>query len=168
MQIADLELNVELYRQKLAMLYDFEPFAAFKRLDTDDDGYIYTMDFYNFMSSRDNVNSNVQSSSRWTVKDCQLMMQFYDLDASGMLSYSEFMKFILPCDKPELREEACLRKTYKADLKAGQQLHQSVETAIYEFFDRELTLHTKIEMMKHALRKCPDWDAKAAFNIIDS
>lgn len=49
LQIADLELQVEDYRQRLAMLYDFEPYAAFKRIDQDDDDAIYTMDFYNYL-----------------------------------------------------------------------------------------------------------------------
>jgi len=35
------------------------------------------------------------------------MMQFYDLDGSGNLSYNEFLKFILPCDDAQLREDAC-------------------------------------------------------------
>lgn len=84
------------------------------------------------------------------------------------MSYNEFMKFILPCDKPELREEACLRKTYKPDFKAGAKLHPTVEAAMYEYFDREINCHVKMEMLKHAIRKCPDWDTKAAFNLIDS
>ena len=44
-------------------------------------------------------------------------MQFYDLDGSGNLSYNEFLKFILPCDDAQLREDACQRKTYKVDIK---------------------------------------------------
>ena len=44
-------------------------------------------------------------------------MQFYDLDGNNNLSYKEFLKFILPCDKEELREEVCQRKTYDVDLK---------------------------------------------------
>jgi Ca2+-binding EF-hand superfamily protein len=78
------------------MLYDFEPYAAFKRIDQDDDGEVYVMDFYRFMREND--------VTQFTIKDCQLMMQFYDLDAGGSLSYDEFMKFILPCDNIELRE----------------------------------------------------------------
>ena len=39
------------------------------------------------------------------------MMQFYDLDTGGTLSYNEFLKFILPCDNTEIRAEACQRKT---------------------------------------------------------
>lgn len=53
MQIADLELQVEDYRQRLAMLYDFEPYAAFKRIDKDDDGDIYTTDFHHFLREND-------------------------------------------------------------------------------------------------------------------
>lgn len=143
MQISDLELNVEQYRQKLSMLYDFEPFAAFKRLDQDDDGNIYTLDFFNFMRENDVHN--------FTVKDCQLLMSFYDLDNGGSLSYEEFMKFILPCDNTKLREEACLRKTYKVDLKNGKKLHPSVERAMLEYFERELNCHIKMELLKGAL-----------------
>ena len=43
------ELDVEMSRQKLASLYDFEPFAAFSRLDVDGDGEIYVVDIYNFL-----------------------------------------------------------------------------------------------------------------------
>lgn len=98
-QIADLEINVELGRQKLALLYDFEPWAAFCRLDQDGDGHIFTLDFYNFLREND-VN-------HYSIKDCQLMMQYYDLDGGGSLSYDEFLKFILPCDDTDLRAEAC-------------------------------------------------------------
>jgi hypothetical protein len=59
--IADLELNVEASRQKLAMCYDFEPYAAFCRLDSDDDGKVFTMDFYNFLRDND--------CTQFTVKD---------------------------------------------------------------------------------------------------
>lgn len=47
--IAELELNVELYRQEMAKLYDFEPYAAFCRLDADGDKQIFTVDFFNFL-----------------------------------------------------------------------------------------------------------------------
>jgi hypothetical protein len=46
-------------------------------------------------------------------------MQFYDLDGGGSLSYNEFLKFILPCDKEELREQVCTRKTYEVDAASG-------------------------------------------------
>lgn len=85
-----MELNVEEYRQKLAMQYDFEPYAAFCRMDADGDKHLFTLDFYNFMHENDR--------KQFSIKDCQLLMQFYDLDGGGSLSYTEFLKFILPCD----------------------------------------------------------------------
>lgn len=60
--IADLELNVEEYRCKLARLYDFEPYAAFCRLDADGDGKLYTKDFYNFLREND--------INQFSMKDC--------------------------------------------------------------------------------------------------
>ena len=98
------------------------------------------------------------------------MMQFYDLDAGGSLSYNEFMKFILPCDNTDLRAECCQRKTNhgtKASV-AGKRLHESVEKSLTEFFEREIDAHIKIEMLKRVLSHQPDWSTKAAFKIIDS
>ena len=95
-QAADQELAVEKCRQKLASLYDFEPFAAFTRIDADGDKAIYCLDIYNFLQDNDR--------KQFQIKDVQLLMQFYDLDGGGSLSYNEFLKFILPCDDEELRE----------------------------------------------------------------
>jgi hypothetical protein len=96
------------------------------------------------------------------------MMQFYDLDGGGSISYNEFMKFILPCDNSKLREDCCQRKTYEVDIKNGKRLYPTVEKAMAEFFEREINCHIKIEMLKRSLQFCPDWSTKAAFNIIDS
>ena len=79
------------------------------------------------------------------------MMQFYDLDSGGSLSYNEFMKFILPCDDEEIRADACQRKTYKVDIVNGKALHPTVEKAMAEYFEREINCHIKIEMLKPVL-----------------
>tara|TARA_B110000285_G_C15094162_1_gene600898 strand:+ start:303 stop:599 length:297 start_codon:yes stop_codon:yes gene_type:complete len=96
------------------------------------------------------------------------MMQFYDLDGSGSLSYNEFLKFILPCDDAQLREDACQRKTYKVDIKNGKRLYPAVEKTMTDYFEREMNIHIKMEMLKRAVDMCPDWNTKAAFNLIDS
>lgn len=96
------------------------------------------------------------------------MMQFYDLDNSGSLGYNEFMKFVLPCDDSKLREDVCQRKTFEVDVKSGKKLHPSVEAGLADFFERELNVHIKMEMLKHQLHKCADWNTRAAFNLLDS
>jgi hypothetical protein len=47
--LADLELSVEKARQDLANLYDFEPYAAFCRVDGDGNKLIYTYDIYKYL-----------------------------------------------------------------------------------------------------------------------
>eukprot|EP00356_Strombidium_inclinatum_P000317 CAMPEP_0170511514 /NCGR_PEP_ID=MMETSP0208-20121228/66348_1 /TAXON_ID=197538 /ORGANISM="Strombidium inclinatum, Strain S3" /LENGTH=55 /DNA_ID=CAMNT_0010795063 /DNA_START=305 /DNA_END=472 /DNA_ORIENTATION=- len=37
-----------------------------------------------------------------------------------------------------------------------------------DYFEREINFHIKQEMLKQTLLKCPDWNYKAAFNLIDS
>ena len=95
------------------------------------------------------------------------MMSFYDLDHGGSLSYDEFMKFILPCDDQNLRGDACARKTYPIDIKHGKRLYPTVEKTMADYFEREINLHIKLEMMKNALLKIPDWNFRGAFNLID-
>lgn len=138
--LSALELEVEQTRQTLASLYDFEPYAAFSRIDQDQDKQCYTIDFYQFMMDNDR--------KQFSIKDCQLLMQFYDLDGNNSLSYTEFLKFILPCDKEELREQVCQRKTYEVDVKAGKRLHPTVEGAMADYFEAEINCHLKLEMLK--------------------
>jgi Ca2+-binding EF-hand superfamily protein len=71
---------------------------------------------------------------QFSIKDVQMMMQFYDLNGGGYLSYNEFLKFILPCDDEELREAACQRKTYEVDVAKGKKLHPTVEKAMADYF----------------------------------
>ena len=61
-QLAELELEVEQCRQDLAALYDFEPYAAFCRLDADGDGNIFTIDFYNYLHQNER--------EHFGIKDC--------------------------------------------------------------------------------------------------
>ena len=73
------------------------------------------------------------------------MMQFYDLDNSGSIAYPEFMKFVLPCDDAQLREDVCQRKTFEVDVKSGKRLHPTVEQGLADFFERELKYPLPIE-----------------------
>ena len=69
------------------------------------------MDVFQFLVENDR--------KQFSLKDVQMMMNYYDLDGSGSLEYIEFMKFVLPCDNAQLREEVCQRKTYEVDIKNG-------------------------------------------------
>lgn len=153
-------MSVENGRTELAHLYDFEPYAAFCRLDKDKKQKIYVMDVFNFMQENNRFN--------FSVKDVQLMLDYYDLDNSGSLEYPEFMKFVLPCNNPALREDVCQRKTFEVDAHNGKRMHETVETSLADFFEREMNFHIKNEMLKNQLVRLPDWNVRAAFNLLDS
>jgi Ca2+-binding EF-hand superfamily protein len=103
-----------------------------------------------------------------SIKDVQLVLHFYDFDNCGYLTYNNFIRMILPCDNKELRQDCCQRKTYEVDLKNGKKLHPTVENALADYLEREVGLFIKMEMMKKHLVGQPDWQMKAAFNMLDS
>ena len=53
------------------------------------------------------------------------MVQYYDIDKNGYITFNEFLMMVLTTENFELREDACQRATYKPQ--KGQFLHPSVE-----------------------------------------
>ena len=47
--VGDTEISIELNRQSLAKLKQFEPYASFQRIDRASKGYITPKDFLNFL-----------------------------------------------------------------------------------------------------------------------
>ena len=43
-----------------------------------------------------------------------------------------------------------------------------MEKAVVEFLEREIQVHTKVELLKRVLQDQADWNVRAAFNLIDS
>ena len=81
--VADEELVVERQRQILASLPDFEPYAAFSRINRNRDEVVTALEIYNFL--RDNgIASHSLKSSGFVVK-------YFDQDKDGALNYQEFM-----------------------------------------------------------------------------
>ena len=95
--MTELELQVERQRQRLVTCHrDFEPYAAFRRMDINNDQKLDAFEIYNFLRDND-------PSSLYTIRDCQLIISYFDLDHDEGLSYSEFLLFLLPCDDLFLR-----------------------------------------------------------------
>ena len=102
--VAQEELVVERQRQQLALEKDFEPYAAFKRVNRNNDDKVTAIEIYQFL--KDNHVSYV------SVKDCSLLLKYFDTDMDGALNYTEFMQVLLPCDDMYLRSAATQRPTY--------------------------------------------------------
>jgi Ca2+-binding EF-hand superfamily protein len=99
--IGDYELSIEQLRQRLAANPDFEPYAAFLRLDKGQMKNLSPEDLLIFLHENDRPH--------YTLRDCQYVINYFDIDQDGTLSYTEFMQMVLPCDNLQLRSEASQR-----------------------------------------------------------
>ena len=88
----------------LAALPDYEPFAAFQRVNRKQDGRVTPLEIYSFL--RDNGVTYI------TLRDCYFILKYFDTNGDKTLSYSEFMQVMLPCDDMYLRAAATQRPNY--------------------------------------------------------
>ena len=49
MYVGETEMQIEFARQNLCKAQNFEPYAAFQRVDREDKGYILAKDVYRYM-----------------------------------------------------------------------------------------------------------------------
>ena len=77
---------------------DFDPYSAFKRFDRNYDQKVTAGDIHGFIRDHD-------PSSFYSMRDCQLIISYFDLDRDQGLSYQEFLLMLLPCDDLFLRSQ---------------------------------------------------------------
>lgn len=76
------EKQLEILRQSLCELPDFEPYAAFRHLDQQRKNFLQTQDFLSFFqSNRINIEDSI-------VED--VLVHHYDYDHDGKLCYGEY------------------------------------------------------------------------------
>lgn len=155
--IADQELAIEKMRQILAAIRDFEPYAAFKRLDRNASGFIGTKELCQF--ERENGYREVSP------EDFIFMVNYFDLDGDGKLNYHDFLQVLLPCDNPFLRSAATQRPNQ--ELYPNEFLPMRVERAMSQLIFKEVKLHLKAENIKRSLESSYDFSVRAAFKAID-
>ena len=85
------EKKLEVIRQVLCEIPDFEPYTAFKRIDRFHKNYIDQSDLYVFLSD------NRLDFSEVFIKDS--FLQHYDLDNDGKLLYAEYDIYIYNLEK---------------------------------------------------------------------
>ena len=96
--LGNYELSIEALRQSLSSLLEFEPYSAFLRLDRHNKKCINSHDIWIFLQEN--------QRSQYLQKDCDFILNYFDIDKDGALSYAEFMQLVLPCDNLLLRSEA--------------------------------------------------------------
>ena len=83
--LAEGEKTIDINRQILVELENFDPYQIFTFLDTNQKNYLNNSDLLNFFTEK-GINTNEL--------EINLLILFYDMDYDGVLSYPEFAYFI--------------------------------------------------------------------------
>jgi len=154
--IGDGERQIEIVRQILCEQIDFEPYAAFKRIDRLRKGTIDAADICQFLSD---------NKVYYTENNCRAFIKRYDVDGDNELVYNEFLFAVLPMDNPTLRTIATQRPNY--DVEADQLLSYDIEYSLAKVIDREIAFYMHLDYAKVGLVNCYDFNYIDAFNAID-
>lgn len=158
--IAEWDRHVELTRQFLNSIQDFEPYAAFLRLSNTQKSSITAKDIFNFQ--REN---NFKSS----LKTIKSVIGLFDTKITNNLSFEDFLKMILSRDNPDLRFNAVSNPNYEVNF--GEKLCEEIEYTLARFFSKACEFIEKVshdseitEVMRIGQKEGFD----GLFSIIDS
>jgi Ca2+-binding EF-hand superfamily protein len=140
LKICSIERYNEAHRQILCDKPDFEPYLAFIRLSNESANAVTPNHIQNFLSD-----NGIEVKSR----KCQNLINHYDLDRDGMLSYLEFINMVLPKEHPELRAYVAQKESYHPE----ESLSLSVETErqLAYLIEQELTIFEQSNSLKKRL-----------------
>eukprot|EP01017_Pseudomicrothorax_dubius_P032921 TRINITY_DN4358_c0_g1_i16.p1 TRINITY_DN4358_c0_g1~~TRINITY_DN4358_c0_g1_i16.p1 ORF type:complete len:500 (+),score=121.60 TRINITY_DN4358_c0_g1_i16:61-1500(+) len=118
------------------------------------------------MCIRDSIYTFLRENKlRHTTEDCEQLIRRYDLDKDDHLSFSEFLRIVLPLANKELRTETSRRKNY--DIAVDEYLETDIETALARLLHREIIEEGRVEELRRTLCARPDYDLMGLFYLVD-
>jgi hypothetical protein len=129
--MGERELDIERHRQILSEIKDFEPYAAFCRINRHQDKRVTHEEIWRFLQE----NGIVHLSER----DCGTVISYFDSDEDNGLNYKEFMEVVLPCDDLYMRSVVTQRPSY--DCPPSQCLSFTVEKELALLLQKEVEYH---------------------------
>jgi len=155
--VGDGERDLENARARLCNIRDFAPNSAFQRIDRDYCGQIDSRELCNFL--RDNSVYHVSESEAHT------LIQFFDSNGNGRLSFTEFSQMVLPCEDNFLRNITMDR--YAVRVGRYDHLPRDIELALTSVIEKEIDLQRRLESLKRELQVQYDYSPFAAFRSVD-
>ena len=150
------EKDLESIRQSLCETPCFEPYLAFRRIDTSNSGFLTTGNISNFLSTY-NFFHNPQKT--------QSYISHYDQDFDLKLSYSEFLQSVLPMDNSELRFSISQRPIKRTD-EFEPIIIEEIEKKLAYLLNREILFYVKFDRPKKNLLKTVDDDLFTLFSSL--
>lgn len=154
--ISNVEVSTEQNRIDLAKNPDFDAYSAFYSLDSYKSGYVTQADLHDFLLSH---------KLSPTQQDIDLVIETFDKNRDGKLSYSEFLNIVLPADA-ELRRQAT-QKSYGPPY-SPIFVPKNVMLELGLLFESEINGLKMINVLRQELLESYDWSLKAAFRTIDT
>lgn len=151
LQVADLERQVEITRQVLCELIDFEPYSAFRALDRFSTGALTSRDIEEFLLSQGIPCSSIESSS---------LVQQYDSDNDGRLSLPEFHNLVLPAANAARRDIVLTRTPLSATT-------AEVRYAMGRLMEREVIYQREVGQWRRELAGQRDFNPMDAFKAVN-
>ena len=148
LSLAEGEKTIDINRQILIELEDFDPFVIFNYLDSNQKNYLNSTDLLNYFKER-GINTNEL--------EVTLMILFYDKDFDGTLSYPEFLNLL----QSEYDKKGRISNNQKNNSNKNNFLSPGIEQALTQLFSNEVDLAKKILELLNDLKQRYD------FNIHD-
>ena len=158
MQLAEGERTVEITRQVLSDLYDFDAYQIFKNLDVEGKNRIDSLNIIEFLK-----NKGIYTSE----EEAKLIILFYDQDFDGVLTYPEFINLVQSeksiHKSPNFSPNDCLG--YNVDRTLGKLLEKESELArmiLYILKDLKCRYDFNIHELYHSVK---NWNFITADSI---
>mmetsp|Transcript_7232 Transcript_7232/g.5498 ORF Transcript_7232/g.5498 Transcript_7232/m.5498 type:complete len:107 (-) Transcript_7232:557-877(-) len=90
LEVARHEQKIELIRQRLAGMDNFEPYVAFQRIDRNRNDFVVAEEIKDFL--KENKIYGV------TLDEMDYIVKYFDSDNDQKLSYADFLQMLVPCD----------------------------------------------------------------------
>jgi len=148
---------VENARLDLAEHYSFESVVGFNRIDTDQTGEIDASDVKAFCDDN-NLNCSLDEAAR--------LIDQYDENGNGKLSYGEFCQLVLPATNDHLRSIAKSREAEYRYIKSAF-LSSPIESALVNLVTKEIEYQRAVEEVKRELNARPDFTSQKCFDCIE-
>ena len=151
LSFAEEEKDLEHLRQSLCETPSFEPYLAFRRIDSSFMGFLNSENILSFLSSYNFYHNH---------QNIQFYINHYDQDFDKKLSYLEFLQSVLPQDNSELRFSISQRPIKQAEDFTELQINE-IEKKTAFLINKEINFYIKFERDRQNLFNSQDFDILA-------